>query len=535
MIRILVDINTIQDAINIASGAYAPLVGFLGEADYLSVLNDMRLVSGEVWSIPIAVPAPIKNYQLKIKNYKELILSNGEREVFLEDVEVYSFDKKKFAEKVFGTTSLEHPGVAEVYNQGNYLLGGKIKKIKNVDAVYPEINISPEETKNEFKKRGWNTVTAFQTRNVPHQGHVFLQKEALKLSDGLLIQPVIGEKKLRDFKDEYIISSYQILIENGQYRDRAMLGALPFKMRYAGPREAIMHALIRRNYGCTHFIVGRDHAGVGDFYNPLSAQKIFDQFSPDELGIEILKFSEVGYCPKKKKHVFVDENNNNDTIKFSGTVLRKYIEDREKPPEYLIHPDVYEFLINSCDPLVSDMNNSKNNKGFVLWFTGLSAAGKTTLADAVYEELNNNGVRLERLDGDVVRENLSKGLGFDRKGRIENIRRIGFVADLLSRNGVGVMASFITPYKEMRDELRGRVNSYIEIFVDAPLSVCESRDPKGMYKEARSGERPGFTGIGDPFDVPVNPDIHIKSDELSVEESVKKVIHYLHENKIIVK
>jgi adenylylsulfate kinase len=176
-----------------------------------------------------------------------------------------------------------------------------------------------------------------------------------------------------------------------------------------------------------------------------------------------------------------------------------------------------------------------NNKGYVLWFIGLSAAGKTTLADAVYNELNINGIRLERLDGDLVRENLSKGLGFDRAGRMENIRRIGFVADLLSRNGVGVMASFITPYKEMRDELRGRVNSYIEIFVDAPLSVCELRDPKGMYKEARSGERPGFTGIGDPFDAPINPDIHIKSDELSIEESVKKVIHYLHENKIIVK
>ena len=179
--------------------------------------------------------------------------------------------------------------------------------------------------------------------------------------------------------------------------------------------------------------------------------------------------------------------------------------------------------------------DNKNNKGFVLWFTGLSAAGKTTLADAVYNELNNNGVRLERLDGDVVRENLTKGLGFDRAGRLENIRRIGFVANLLSKNGVGVMASFITPYKEMRDELKGRVSGYIEIFVDAPLAVCEARDPKGMYKEARQGDRPGFTGIDDPFDAPENPDIHIRTDELNVEESVKKVIHCLHKNKIIVK
>ncbi|MEA3449826.1 MAG: adenylyl-sulfate kinase [Patescibacteria group bacterium] len=456
--------------------------------------------------------------------------------MILEDVEIYPFDKREYAEKVFGTTSLEHPGVSELFKQGDYLLGGKVINIINENKIYLEYNLSPKETKEEFKKRNWGTVVAFQTRNVPHQGHVFLQKEALKITDGLFIQPVIGEKKLNDFKDEYIISSYDLLIKNNHYDNKAMLGVLPLKMRYAGPREAVMHALIRRNYACTHFIVGRDHAGVGDFYHPKVAQKIFDQFDKKELGIEIIKFAEAGYCPKQEKHIFIDENKNNDTIKFSGTKLRKYIKNKKRPPKYLIHKIVYDFLINSTNPLIDDMTKkNKNNKGFILWFTGLSAAGKTTIADAVYEELNNNGVRLERLDGDIVRENLSKGLGFDRAGREENIRRIGFVANLLSKNGVGVMASFITPYQEMRSQLRKNVHNYIEIFMDAPLSVCESRDPKGMYKEARAGNRPGFTGIDDPFDKPKKPDIHIKSSELSVEESVQKIIKYLQDNEIVVK
>ena len=256
-------------------------------------------------------------------------------------------------------------------------------------------------------------MAAFQTRNVPHRGHEFLQHEALKVADGLFIQPVIGEKKIADFKDEYIISSYKLLVDNGYYGDRAVLGILPLKMRYAGPREAVMHAVIRKNYGCSHFIVGRDHAGVGSFYPPTAAQDIFERFDPGELGIEILKYGEVVYDRQRRIHAFSHECEEGNAIKFSGTKLRGYIQSREAPPDYLIRSEVYNHLINSHNSLVDDMyKKNNNNKGFVLWFTGLSAAGKSTIADAVYKELNVNGVKLERLDGDVVRENLTKGLGF---------------------------------------------------------------------------------------------------------------------------
>ncbi len=348
---------------------------------------------------------------------------------------------------------------------------------------------------------------------------------------GYSFSPVIGEKKMADFKDEYILAVYKTLIEQGVYGERAVLAALPLKMRYAGPREALHHALIRRNFGCTHFIVGRDHAGVGNFYAPTAAQEIFKEFSKEELGIEIIPMDEVVYDGRRKVHCFIDECAETDKIKFSGTKLRRYIENKEVPPDYLIRPEVYDILVNTKNSLVDEMyKNSNNKKGFVLWFTGLSAAGKTTIADKVYEELMDNGTRLERLDGDVVRERLTKGLGFGRDGRIENINRIGFVANLLSRNGVGVMASFITPYREMRDRLREGVHNYIEVFVDTPLAVCEARDPKGLYKKARTGEIPQFTGVSDPFDAPANPHIRLQTDCQSLDECAKMVVDYLRDN-----
>ena len=406
-------------------------------------------------------------------------------------------------------------------------VGGDIVSVKISSKIFAEYNFSPAETKKMFQNNGWRTIVAFQTRNVPHLGHEFLQKYALQNIDGLLVQPVIGEKKEEDFKDEHIISSYKILIDKYYPKGKILLSILPLKMRYAGPREALLHALIRKNFGCTHFIVGRDHTGMGDYYHPTAAQEIFNQFNPQKLRIKILRFSEVVYDKSRQTHCFLDECQENNIIKFSGTKLREFIKNKQKPPKYLIRNEVYDLLAKSHNPLINFMYKKNNNQGFVLWFTGLSASGKSTIADKVCEILQNRNIRIERLDGDEVRKNLTKNLGFSKKDRYKNIRRVGYVANLLSSNGVGVVASFISPYRKQRKELRKNVKNFIEIFVDTPLEICEARDPKGIYKKARAGEVKFFTGISDPYEEPQNPDIHLKTEKMSVGECANKILKYL--------
>jgi len=527
--------DIVRDARNIADGVYAPLTGFLRQDDFLSVLGRMRLANGTVWTIPIVIPLTEEDrVRLKRARRIKLVDKSGRSWAILEDPEIYRFEKEEMARRVFGTADINHPGVAAIKAMGDYLLGGDIVKTGGELGRFSDYRLTPEQTKEIFRGKGWKTVVAFQTRNVPHRGHEFLQKHALKSVDGLFIQPVIGEKKLADFKDEYIISAYKTLLEKYYPRNRTLLGVLPLKMRYAGPREAVMHALIRRNFGCTHFIVGRDHAGVGNYYHPTAAQEIFDRFSPDDINIEILKYGEVVYDRSRGKHCFAGECREEDRLGFSGTKLRNFIKNREKPPAYLIRPEVYNLLTNSQNSLVDPMYKENTaHRGFVLWLTGLSGAGKTTIADALDKILSEKNIKTERLDGDVVREHLTKDLGFSRKDRDENIRRVGFVAGLLARNGVGVIASFISPYRRQRDELRGSTHNFIEVFVDAPLAVCEERDPKGMYKKARSGEIKAFTGVSDPYEAPEKAEIHIKTHEADIEESVEAIIEYLRQNRFI--
>jgi len=532
---IVLNEEQIKDVKNIARGVYAPLRGFLKKPDFQRVVSEMRLFDGTVWPIPIVLDIDKKQAE-KVKNKEELLLvdSNQKQIAFLKDIEIYSYDKDFFSHNVFGTKDKNHPGVDEVYQMKDYLIGGEIELLDNSKEPFPEYNFTPVETKNIFKKNGWNTVVAFQTRNVPHCGHEFLQKQALKQVDGLFIQPVIGEKKLSDFKDEYILAGYEVLIDRYYPKDKTVLGILPLKMRYAGPREAIFHALIRKNFGCTHFIVGRDHAGVGDYYSPFAAQEIFNEFNKEELGIEILKYPEVVYCPIDKKHTFIDDRSHQEKISFSGTKLREFIKNKEQPASYLIRPEVYYLLANSCNSLVDDIYKTKNNqKGFVLWLTGLSQAGKTTLGDKVYEILKSKGVKVERLDGDIVRQYLSKDLGFSKEDRDENIKRVKCISKLLSKNRLGVIASFISPYRTERDGMRKETENFIEVFCNCPLKICEQRDQKGLYQKARQGEIQNFTGISDPYEVPNHPEIELRTDQCSVKECVNKIINYLEENKII--
>ncbi len=534
--QIQIDPELIKEVENIANGTFSPLSGFLRKKDYVSVLENMHLQNGTVWPIPIVLDISKDQYK-KIENNQVVFLVDQFNNpiAVLKEPEVFEFDKKKHAQKIFGTIDKKHPGVNEVYKMKKYLLGGDIFLINEKDKVFPEYNLTPKKTRELFKKRNWKNIAAFQTRNVPHRGHEFLQKKALEIVDGLFIQPVIGKKKIQDFKDEYIISAYNILIDKYHPKDKVVLGILPLKMRYAGPKEALLHAIIRKNFGCTHFIVGRDHAGVGNYYNPFAAQEIFKQFNKNEIGVEILKFNEVIYRPYAKKHDFVNETNKKDRIYFSGSKIRDMIKTKNKPPEYLLRPEVYNLLTNSYNTLVDKMYKNKNNnkKGFVLWFTGLSQSGKTTIADAVQQVLKEKGVTTERLDGDIVRESLTKDLGFTKKDRNENIRRVGFVAKMLSKNGVGVIASFISPYAEERENLREKINNYIEVFVNTPLEVCERRDTKGLYARARKGDIKNFTGISDPYEEPTNSDIELFPAEDELELSVEKVVSYLIENNYI--
>jgi len=533
--RLILNKEQVRDVRNIARGVYSPLTGFLREDDFQKVVSEMRLSNGTVWPIPVVLDISEKTFQ-KIKKEKEVLLVDRQQRpvALLKDIQIYPYEKDLFAGGVFGTKDKNHPGVNDVHHMKEFLVGGDIELMDDSREPFPEYNFSPHQSRRIFHQRGWEKIVAFQTRNVPHRGHEFLQKTALKELDGLFIQPVIGEKKIGDFKDEYILISYEILINRYYPRNKVFLGILPLKMRYAGPREAIFHALIRKNFGCTHFIVGRDHAGVGNFYGPFDAQNIFDEFTKDELDITILKYPEVVYNPKKKIHLFLDHCPPEERVSFSGTKLREQIKSKETPPSYIIRPEVYNFLAQSRTVFVDDgYKKEAKKKGFVLWFTGLSQAGKTTVANGVHEILKEKGLKLERLDGDIVRRSLSADLGFTKEDRDENIKRVTHVAKLLSRNGTGVICSFISPYTEVRNKIRKEVTGFIEVFCNCPLEICEKRDKKGLYQKARRGEIQNFTGISDPYESPENPEIELNTDIETIEESINKVINCLKGSKFI--
>ncbi len=333
---------------NIFNGAYYPLKGFLQKEDFLSVLDNMRLKNGSLWSIPIVLDID-ENKKRELKNEKSVLLENQESKesAILQDIEIYQFDKREYAKKIFGTLDKNHPGVNKVFKMKKYLIGGYLIEKNKLNKIFPKYNYTPKETKDIFKRKKWKTIAAFQTRNIPHRSHEYLQRKALKLVDGIFIQPVMGDKKKNDFKDDIIIGAYKILIKNYYLKSKVFFGIIEMDMHYAGPREAVMHALIRRNYGCTHIIIGRDHAGVGDYYNENAAHRIFDNFTEKELGIKILKYQNVSYCNSCKK--FVEKNScchpEAEKIFLSGTKIRRMINNKERLPEELVRKEISDFLL----------------------------------------------------------------------------------------------------------------------------------------------------------------------------------------------
>jgi sulfate adenylyltransferase len=339
--------DLMKDVENIATGLFSPLEGFNLREDYESILYNKRLSNGLPWTLPIVLDTENND----IKEGDDIILKNNEHPVAVMQVEEkYSYDKRAYAEQVFGTNDASHPGVAKTYAMKDTLLGGKISLINESKTPYYKYALKPAETRNLFKEKGWEKVVGFQTRNVAHLGHEYLQKSALTLVDGLFINPVIGKKKKGDFRDEVILESYEVLIDNYYPKDRVVLGIFQTEMRYAGPREAIFHAIVRKNYGCTHFIIGRDHAGVGSFYHPYAAQEIFREF-PD-IGIEPMFFMSFFYCNKCGGIANDKVCPHNDRIDFSGTKMRQMIESGRRPTPDMMRPEVADVILRSGKPFV---------------------------------------------------------------------------------------------------------------------------------------------------------------------------------------
>lgn len=512
----------------IATGVYSPLKGFATEEDYNSIIKDMRLANGIVWPIPITFMVD-DEFASNVKVGDEISLTWMDTHIALLKIEsIYTPDKKVEAQSIYGTDDSEHPGVAAVYQGGHTYLGGEILVFEDFPhKLFNEYRYTPKETRKIFRDKEWKTVVAFQTRNPIHRAHEHLQKIALEIVDGLFVNPLVGATKQDDIPHHVRMETYNVILNNYYPKDSTFLGVYPANMRYAGPKEAILHAISRQNYGCSHFIVGRDHAGVGKYYGTYDAQLIFDQFTKEELAITPLKFEHAFYCKlceqmvtkrtcphSKESHVFL-----------SGTKVRDMLNNNEMLPREFTRPEVAMILIDA----VNNKRQQVKQKGVTMLFTGLSGSGKTTISKALAAELKKRGYKVERLDADIIRQNLSKGLGFSKEDRDENIRRVGFVCHLMSRNGVIAMMANIAPYRSVREEIRQRIGDFMEVYVNASLEACEERDLKGLYAKARAGEIKGFTGVDDPYEEPTAAEVVCNTDEESVEESVQKVLDKMEE------
>ena len=513
----------------LATGAFSPLDRFMGRADYERVVAEMRLADGRLFPIPVTLPVDRTD---DLHYDRDIALRDAKNNLLaiLTVEEIYTWDRAHAAQLVFGTQDPAHPLVAEMNRWGKTNLSGRLRVLdlpRHHD--FTDLRLTPAETRTRLAAIGRTNIVAFQTRNPLHRAHEELTKRAADSVDGtLLLHPVVGLTKPGDVDHFTRVRSYKALLNNYYARDRSLLALLPLAMRLAGPREALWHALIRRNFGANYLIVGRDHAGPGNdslgrpFYGPYDAQELAKQHS-DELGVGVLTFSEMVYLPHENRY---EESTLVPTgvpiASISGTQVRSdYLNRGRQLPDWFTRPEVADILSESYPP--------RHRQGVCLWFTGLSGAGKSTTADVLTVLLLENGRQVTVLDGDVVRTHLSKGLGFSKDDRDTNIRRIGFVAAEIVRHGGIAICAAVSPYRATREDVRALVGKdrFVEVFVDTPLNVCEDRDVKGMYAKARRGEIQGFTGIDDPYEPPVNPELTLDTVAFNPEENAQRIVDYL--------
>jgi sulfate adenylyltransferase len=513
----------------LATGAFSPLDRFMGEADFRRVQNEMRLADGTLFPIPITLPVSAED-NLKLGSDVALRDSMNDLLAIMTVEELYAWDAGETGEKVFGARDPKHPIVAEMARWGGTNASGKLRVLqlpRHYDFV--DIRRTPAETRAVLEQTGHANVVAFQTRNPMHRVHEELTKRAIAEKDGvLLLHPVVGMTKPGDVDHYTRVRVYKALAQSYYEPDRIVLSLLPLAMRMGGPREALWHAIIRRNHGANHLIVGRDHAGPGNdshgqpFYGPYDAQEMVERFK-DETGVGMVPFEELLYLPDEDRYEEVSKvPAGAKTANISGTQVREeYLGKGRLLPAWFSRPETAEILAESYPP--------RHKQGLCIWFTGLSGAGKSTTAAVLQELLLEAGRQVTELDGDVVRTHLSKGLGFSREDRDANIMRIGFVASEIVRHGGTVMCAAVSPYRATRDSVRAMMgeDQFVEVFVDTPLNVCEQRDVKGMYAKARRGEIKEFTGISDPYEPPLQPEITLNTERHTPEENARLIAAWL--------
>ncbi|NLG73114.1 MAG: bifunctional sulfate adenylyltransferase/adenylylsulfate kinase [Chloroflexi bacterium] len=515
----------------LATGAFSPLDRFMGKADYERVLTEMRLSDGTLFPIPVTLPVD----EDALPSWgEEITLSDARNNTIavMKIEDVFHYDPQREARLVLGTVDPRHPLISEMVRWGKVYITGELKVIdlpRYYDFV--ELRRTPAQVRKILASMGNEKVVAFQTRNPMHRIHEELTKRAAaEVGGSLLIHPVVGMTKPGDVDHYTRVRVYKALVENYYDANSCLLSLLPLAMRMAGPREALWHAIIRRNFGATHFIIGRDHAGPGKdsqgrpFYGPYEAQAMMEQYA-GEIGVQPVPFKELLYLADEDRYEEANKVPENSKIySISGTQVREEYLAKGKPlPEWFTRKETAEILQQMYPP--------RHKQGFCVWFTGLSGSGKSTTAEILTSMLLERGRQVTVLDGDVVRTHLSKGLGFSREDRDTNILRIGFVASEIARHGGAVIAAAISPYRAARNEVRKMMgeDGFIEVFVDTPIEVCEQRDVKGLYARARRGQITGFTGVDDPYEAPVNPEITLYTVNTTPYENARKIMAYLEE------
>ena len=510
-------------------GAFSPLHGFMTHPDYESVIDRMRLQNDTLWPIPICLDVTeVESGQLEAGQSVALRDAEGFMLAVMHIEEIWPIDKNMEATAVFGTTDTDHPGVDTLFHKtGSHYIGGRVEGINlPLHFDFKRLRLTPLEIRNTCAKLGWRRMVGFQTRNPLHRAQFEMTLRAMRQSKAnLLLQPVVGQTKPGDIDYYTRVRCYQKAAHH--YPPNMMLlSLLPLAMRMAGPREALLHALIRKNYGCSHFIVGRDHAGPGldgkgnPFYEPYAAQELLARHQ-DEMGIQIIPFEEMVYMPDKEKFVPRSEFSGAGPVKtLSGTELRTLLRSGLEIPDWFTFEEVIEELQNAYPP--------RHKQGFTVFHTGLSGSGKSTVAQVLIARFLEMGDRpVTLLDGDIVRRHLSSELGFSKEHRDINVRRIGFVASEITKNrGIAVCAP-IAPYAVSRRQIREMIEQYggfIEVHVATPLAICEQRDRKGIYAKARAGLIKGLTGIDDPYEVPEKPNVRVDTTDITPAEAAQEVL-----------
>ena len=527
--------RTLCDLELLATGALSPLDRFMGKADYERVVEEMRLADGTLYPIPITLPIEPSS---EIALGKEIVLRSPTNQILglMTIDEIFEWDYAREARQVTGTLDTRHPLVSEMTQWSQRYASGPMRILElPLHHDFLQLRLTPAQVRERLEEMGYSQVAAFQTRNPMHRSHEELTKRAMeKIHGALLVHPTVGVTRVEDIDYFTRVRSIQALVANYYDPERTLLSILPMAMRMAGPKEALWHMIIRRNHGASHFIIGRDHASPGKdskgqpFYDPLGAHELARKHEA-EIGVHPLMFSEFVYLPDENRYESAEGlSGGARTQTISGTEVRdNYLRKGRPLPAWFTRPEVAEILTHAHPP--------RDRQGFCVWFTGLPSAGKSTIASILAAKLYEYGRRVTMLDGDVVRTHLSKGLGFSHEDRETNVLRIGFVASEIVRHEGVTLCAAVSPYRAARDQVRSRFEAgkFIEVWVNTPVDVCQDRDVKGLYAQAKAGKVKGFTGVDDPYEAPIRPEIEIDTVKQTAEEATQSILDYLKQHSFI--